>query len=305
MIDTHVTEAVSRFRLAERAPLYIRVIVTEQCNNACAYCFGENCQGKDIGLFGMDFFEELSRIAKTKQIPKIHFTGGEPLVEGRIADYVKQVAGNSGIDVGLTTNGTLLRAHARKLRAAGLKRINISLPSLRANRYRVICGNDMLEVVLSNIDLALDAGFNPVKINVPIYDGNIDEMFDFMRYFLGRERVLLRFFSILPNDGMPKTQRLSSEQMMANLGESIARLPLELKEEATRRVYFRGPFEPALSICAMCPRRHACQDQAKALRISRDGSIRLCLENPRYTVRIGGIADLYEGVSRLLRLYYS
>jgi len=304
MISTTSNTTVRKFRLAEVSDLYIRIILTNQCNNSCAYCFKETGQGRDIGLFGMAFFQELVKIAEKRQITKIHFTGGEPLLENRIADYIGKVAESSVIELGLTTNGIILHAHAERLRNAGLRRINISLPSLRASRYRAVCGNDTLERVLTNIDLALDIGFSPVKINVPLYTENLDEIHEFMEYFLRKERVILRFFSILPNDGVPETSHLSTEQTTAYLGEAINRLPLDLQEEATSRVYFRPPFKPSLSICRTCTKKNNCQDQAKALRISRDGNIRLCLDNPKYVTRVRRIADLDRGISNLLKLYY-
>lgn len=305
MTKTHNEITEHLFRFTEPSKLYIRVLLTELCNSKCVFCFKECSKGNDDKLFGMEFFRELVRVAEKHAIPKIHFTGGEPLLINEVADYIGQVTKRSTVDVGLTTNGTLLHNHAGRLYAAGLRRINVSLPSLRSARYQAICGQDMLKTVLLNIDIAIDTGFWPVKINIPVYGENADEMLEFMEYFLPKDGVILRFFSILPNDGIPARSCLTFEETTTYLDEAIDQIEGNVREEATKRVYYRPPFLSCSSICATCTKRNYCQDQAKAIRISRDGNVRLCLANPAYATQVERLRDIDRVVSNLLDLYYS
>lgn len=304
MIITKSGIAKHLFKFTEPSRLYIRVLLTRQCNNSCVFCFREGGLGNDGKLFGVEFFQEMARVAEKHAIPKIHFTGGEPLLDNEVSDYVRQVTARQTVEVGLTTNGILLHTQASRLYDAGLRRINVSLPSLRSERYHAICGQDMLQTVLSNIDIALDTGFWPVKINIPVYRENVDEMQEFLEYFLPKDGVILRFFSILSNDGLPDSSSLTVEETTTYLDDAIDGLSENLQEEASKRVYFRPPFQPYSSICAACTKRNSCQDQAKAIRISRDGNISLCLENPDYSTQVEHLRDIDQVVSHLMSLYY-
>lgn len=293
------------FKLTEPSRLYIRVLLTRQCNNNCVYCFREAGKGNGNKIFGSEFFQELVRVAQKHAITKIHFTGGEPLLVNEVADYVRQVTARSSVEVGLTTNGTLLHTQASRLYAAGLRRINVSLPSLRSARYKAICGQDMLKTVLSNIDIALETGFWPVKINIPVYREDVDEMQEFMEYFLPKDGVILRFFSILPNDGLSDTSTLTFEETTGYLDDAIEHLSDNLRKEASKRVYFRPPFLSCSKICAACKERNYCKDQAKAMRISQDGNISLCLANPEYSRQVAHLREIEPVVSHLISQYYS
>lgn len=292
------------FKLTEPTRLYIRVLLTKQCNSKCIFCFRESGVGNDDVIFGLEFLRELAIAADRNAITKIHFTGGEPLLVKEIADYVRQVTACSSTSVGLTTNGILLNNQATNLYAAGLRRINISLPTLRSKRYRAICGQDMLQAVLTNIDIALDSGFWPVKINIPVYKENVDEMREFMEYFLRKDGVILRFFSILPNGGVPESSCLSIEETTTRLNYAIEQLTGLERAEATYRVFYRPPFVSDSTICKTCIKKSSCQDQAKAIRISLDGKIRLCVNNSLYSKQIEHLSDIDHAVSQLMAQYY-
>jgi cyclic pyranopterin phosphate synthase len=304
MANTLCIPQKSLFRLTEPSRLYLRILLTRQCNSSCAFCFREGGKGSDGKLFSADFFQVIVRVAEKYAIPKIHFTGGEPLLDKQVSEYIRQVAAHQSVEVGLTTNGIILHAEASKLYAAGLRRINVSIPSLRPVRYRAICGQDMLQTVLSNIDLALKEGFSPIKINIPVYRDNVDEMQDFMEYFLKKNGVILRFFSILSNNGIPDSAYLTVEEATGYLEEAICRLAGKLREEAMKRVFYRPPFESRSSICSTCTKRDYCRDQAKAIRISSDGNISLCLSNPEYSTYVERLSDIDHAVSQLLLQYY-
>ncbi len=163
LIDTH-------HRLID----YLRVSITDLCNLRCVYCRPP----EGVRLLSHDEilrYEEiltLVGVARDMGIRKIRVTGGEPLVRRGVLDFLSRLAHLQGIeDLGLTTNGVLLASMARDLKAAGLKRLNVSLDTLRRETFKAITGSDRLEDVLSGIRLAQDLGFKPVKINVVLLKG--------------------------------------------------------------------------------------------------------------------------------------
>ena len=153
---------------------YLRISVTDRCNLRCIYC---NPQG-DCGFSGhreILRFEEIERIARLFAecgISKIRLTGGEPLVRKNIVRLVGKLARIPNIDdLALTTNGVLLEPLAAQLKAAGLKRINISMDSAERKSYKQITGFDMLPKVTKGIYKAIEAGLKPVKLNSVIIKG--------------------------------------------------------------------------------------------------------------------------------------
>jgi len=180
----------------------LRISVTDRCNFRCVYCMPEE---------GMDWtpreeiltFEEIERVARVLverfDFDSIRLTGGEPTVRARLPVLVEKLA-VLGVDLAMTTNGATLGLLADDLAAAGLARINISLDSLRADRFLALTRRDSLDQVIAGIDAAVAAGFDPVKVNVVLMRGiNDDEVVDFATF--GRERgVEVRFIEFMPLD---------------------------------------------------------------------------------------------------------
>ncbi len=147
---------------------YLRVSVTDRCNLACRYCVPAGgyrlLPGERILTCGE--IEEVVRRAALLGIRKVRLTGGEPLVRKGIEVLVEKVARVRGIgEVAMTTNGILLAGMARRLKAAGLARVNVSLDAIRPERYAAVTGGGDVARVLEGIDAALDAGLIPVKLN--------------------------------------------------------------------------------------------------------------------------------------------
>src|SRR4051812_34341348 len=148
-------------------------------------------------------FEEIERIARVcverYGFESIRLTGGEPTVRAHLPLLVEKLSA-LGVDLALTTNGATFRLLAEDLKAAGLHRVNISCDSLRADRFFEMTRRDALDKVLDGIDAAIEAGFDPVKVNcVLMRDINDDEIVDFARF--GRERgVVVRFIEFMPLD---------------------------------------------------------------------------------------------------------
>lgn len=197
--DEPVEELTDAFGRVHRD---LRISITDRCNFRCTYCMPEDglpwLQRDDILSF-----EEIGRVARVAVarfgISSIRLTGGEPTVRAGLTELVT-ILSALGVDLSMTTNGSTLARSAAQLRRAGLRRVNISLDSLRPERFAALARRDALADVLAGIDAAVDAGLEPVKVNVVLVAGvNDDEILDFARF--GRERhVTVRFIEYMPLD---------------------------------------------------------------------------------------------------------
>ena len=276
----------------------LRISVTDRCNFRCRYCMpaeGMNWLPREDILT----FEEIHRIGRIcverYGFDSIRLTGGEPTVRAHLPRLVAML-NDLGVDLALTTNGATLRLVADDLAAAGLRRINISLDSLRADRFFDLTRRDDLHRVLDGIDAALDAGLDPVKLNAVLMRGiNDDEVVDFARF--GRERgVTVRFIEFMPLDAQGEWTRdrvVPAEEIV----EAIhAVFPLEEirrgSAPAERYRYIDGRGEvgviPSVTrpFCADCDR----------VRLTAEGQFRSCLfahdeYDLRAVLRAGGDDD--------------
>ena len=180
----------------------LRISVTDRCNFRCTYCMpAEGMVWRPRAE--LLTFEEIARVAtvcvERFGFDSIRLTGGEPTVRARLPVLVAKLAG-LGADLALTTNGSSLAAQAHDLAGAGLRRINVSLDSLRPDRFAELTRRDELHAVIAGIRAARDAGLSPVKVNVVVVRGvNDDEVVDFARF--GRdEGVAVRFIEFMPLD---------------------------------------------------------------------------------------------------------
>jgi len=178
---------------------YLRVSVTDRCNLRCIYC------GEDfLRLRHEDIlrYEEIIRIITLfvrLGIRKVRITGGEPLVRKNIAFFLKELSKIKGIEeITLTTNGVLLEEFIDQIRDSAIRRINISLDTLRPERYKEITGKDEFYKVWKGIYKAKEMGFDPIKINVVLLKGiNEDEIMDFAELSI-REPFYIRFIEYMP-----------------------------------------------------------------------------------------------------------
>jgi len=171
------------------APEYLRISVTARCNLACRYCTGEHAtaragQAPEPPPETTGF---LVRCAAAEGVRKVRLTGGEPLVRDDLEEIVRAVSSVAEIaETTLTTNGIGLDARAGALAAAGLSRVNISLDTLRRDRFRRLTGKDLLAEVLAGIDAA-GAAFEEVRLNTVLVGGlNDDEIEKLVRFAAGR-----------------------------------------------------------------------------------------------------------------------
>jgi len=282
----------------------LRISVTDRCNFRCTYCMPEE---------GMTWlprgevltFEELERVAgllvRHHGIRSIRLTGGEPTVRAHLPVLVAKLAALP-VDLSLTTNGATLRSTAAGLAEAGLGRVNVSLDSLRPERFAALTRRDQLDDVLAGIDAAIEAGLTPVKVNVVVVRGvNDDELVELARF--GRELgVTVRFIEWMPLDaGDAWTNELvvTQAEIVERIGAEFPLRPVARGSEPAEQFrYLDGGGEvgviPSVTqpFCAQCDR----------IRLTADGQLRSCLfsiedHDLRTILRAGGTdGDLTDAI---------
>lgn len=180
---------------------YLRLSVTDRCNLNCIYCTPARSERR-LPVNRMLSSEEMARLVYLfgrAGIKKLRITGGEPLLKKDIADFVKMLRKIKELkDISMTTNGTYLKDYAEELKHAGLDRINISLDTLRRERFESITGTDYFEDVWEGIMESLKCGLHPVKLNVILIKGiNEDEIPDFARLAI-EYPLVVRFIELFP-----------------------------------------------------------------------------------------------------------
>jgi cyclic pyranopterin phosphate synthase len=176
---------MTHFDAYSRPINYLRISVTDRCNLRCVYCMppeGVPWRPHEQ-ILRYEEIETIVRAAAELGISKVRLTGGEPLVRLGIVDLVHMLARVPGVDdLTMTTNGVLLSRYAEALAGAGLRRVNVSLDTLRAQPFQRITRLGRIEDVLAGIEAAHQAGLEPVKINTVVIRGmNEDEVVDFAR----------------------------------------------------------------------------------------------------------------------------
>jgi cyclic pyranopterin phosphate synthase len=180
---------------------YLRVSVTDRCNFRCVYCMPE--EGAPVApkadILTYEEIERLVRIALELGMSKVRLTGGEPLVRRDIDVLVQKIGALPGLrDLSITTNGFLLTRYAHNFARHGLNRVNISLDTLKPERFARIARRGNLQDVLDGIDAALSAGLSPLKLNCVVMRGwNDDEVVDFARLTL-EQPFDVRFIELMP-----------------------------------------------------------------------------------------------------------
>jgi cyclic pyranopterin phosphate synthase len=288
----------------------LRISVTDRCNFRCTYCMP--AEGLPwLPRQDLLTYEELTRIARVCVerfgFDGIRLTGGEPTVRAHLPVLVEQLSA-LGVDLSLTTNGATLRLLADDLAAAGLRRINISLDSLRRDRFLEITRRDELDKVLDGIDAALEAGLSPVKLNVVVMRGvNDDELVDFAAF--GRDKgVHVRFIEFMPLDAQQEWTNdavVTQDEIVRTID---AAFPLEVVPESVRgsdpAARWRytdgggtdgGGTNGGSDIGVIPSVTHAFCESCDRVRLTAEGSLRHCLfatrEMDLRTLLRGGASD--------------
>ena len=281
---------------------YLRISITDRCNLRCRYC-----QDEELRLLPHSqilTYEEILRVVKvftSNGIRKVRLTGGEPLVRRGVVDFVGKLTQIKGLeDISLTTNGVLLREFAAPLKEAGLRRVNVSLDTLRRERFAYITRRDYFNAVWEGIEEALKVGLSPVKVNVVVIRGfNDDEIEDFAR--LSIEHPLgVRFIEFMPFGGEWDERKVvpTSEikERLRALGDLVP-LPRTEYDGPARRYRIRGSRGEVGFISPMSA--HFCKF-CNRLRLTPEGKIRTCLFSDeevdlRQLLRSGAENEAIEG----------
>jgi cyclic pyranopterin phosphate synthase len=276
----------------------LRISITDRCNFRCTYCMP--AEGMTwLPRSELLTFEELERLARLFVdrfgFDSIRLTGGEPTLRAHLPVLVEKLA-NLGVDLALTTNGVQLRSMAHDLAAAGLRRINISCDSLQRERFAELTRRDDLDKVLDGIDAAIEAGLDPVKINVVLMRGvNEDEIVDFATF--GRERgVTVRFIEFMPLDadgGWTAEQVVSQDEIVAAIDAVFPVEPVVRGNQPAERFrYLDGAGEVGVIPSVTRPFCESCD----RVRLTAEGQLRNCLfaveeHDLRSVLRSGGTDD--------------
>ncbi len=270
---------------------YLRVSVTDRCNERCQYCM-PLAEQDWLPRSEILSYEEILRVIRVGAglgISKIRVTGGEPLTRRDLVWFLERVARTPGIrDLGLSTNGTLLarrlpdgRITARALRDAGVRTVNISLDTLDRSTYAKATGRDFLPEVLAGINAAKEAGFEKIKLNtVLMRHRNDHELWD-LAAFAREEGLLLRFIELMP----VSTTEVLTEENFLPVGEAKRLLEFRLGKLRPRPdIRTNGPAAyhevpgsgQILGFIGAMTNPHFCETCNK-LRLTAEGKLRPCL----------------------------
>lgn len=284
--------------LFARTISYFRLSLTDHCNLRCIYCMPKGYRSK-LESAELLTYEELLRVvglAVKMGVRKVRLTGGEPLVRRDVISFIKRLNAIAGLnDIRLTTNGILLAEYGSDLRDAGVRKLNISLDSLRRDRYRQITGRGDLDRVLAGIELVKRLGFETIKLNMVVLKGvNDDELLDFARLSLS-EPYQVRFIEFMPigiSTSWEMDRYLPTAEIMERLKELGPLHPVGRNDAGEAP----GParvFKVAGAVGSLgfiSPISHHFCESCNRLRLTAEGKLRSCL-----------LSDLQTDIKSLLR----
>jgi cyclic pyranopterin phosphate synthase len=269
-----------------RALRDLRISVTDRCNFRCVYCMPKEVFGKDYQFLERReilTFEEIARLARAFRglgVEKIRLTGGEPLVRRNIEQLIELLAAIPGLDLTLTTNGSFLDRKARALKAAGLKRITVSLDALDDAVFRRLNDVDFpVAKVLEGIEAAAAAGLAPVKVNMVVKRGDNDaSILPMARFFRGTGHILrfIEYMDVGHTNGWRMDDVVTAREIVAMIDREM---PLEAVdpnypgEVAERWRYRDGSGE--IGVIASVTQAF-CRDCTR-IRLSTEGKLYTCL----------------------------
>lgn len=262
-----------------RPLLNLRIALTRPCNLQCSYCHGEGEDKKASNPRAEMTAEEIIRIAKiavSLGVSRIKLTGGEPLMRKDILQIVKGIAEIQGLEeLSMTTNGTLLAPIAKDLRANGLKRVNISLPTINRDTYCKLTGG-RLEDVLEGVRAAVEAGLNPVKLNMLVLQGINDSQVNEMMDFAGRTGAILQLIELEPINISMEYYR-THHKPLDDYEEMLKQKALNVESRRymqNRRIYRL----PGVSVEVVHPIENTefCR-YCTRMRVTSDGKLKPCL----------------------------
>jgi len=265
---------------------YLRVSVTDRCNLRCTYCLPEDADFPfgDRDYLRPEEFEAIVGALVRLGIRRVRLTGGEPLVRKDILEIARRVKALPGVEnLALSTNGTELARLAEPLRAAGVDRVNISLDSLDAERFRAITRRGNLDAVWNGVEAALAAGFSPVKLNAVLLSRqNLEDVDRLVELTLDRP-LSVRFIEMMPtasNHHLQPDEYVSSDVVKQRIEARFGKLhPLDPHQAGPRTgpaaAYRLAGAQGAVGF--ITPLSHTFCADCNRLRLTSRGELRLCL----------------------------
>jgi cyclic pyranopterin phosphate synthase len=258
-----------------RPVLNLRISVTQKCDKHCPYCHREG-ESNPSTLMTVDEIIRIVRIAISLGISRVKLTGGEPLLRKEIVEIVRGISELEGLtDLSMTTNGTHLKGLAKDLKAAGLGRVNVSLPTLDPDVYNDVMGGD-LQDALDGVKAAVEAGFHPVKLNMLLLKNVNDGEVDRMMQFAAQTGTILQMIELEPIN-LSKSYYAHHHLGLDEIEHKLKKLASEIKVREymqKRRVYILPNVKVELihpientEFCANCTR----------IRVTSDGKVKPCL----------------------------
>lgn len=262
---------------------YLRVSLTDRCNLRCVYCMppeGVRWQAKEE-LLTDDEMLRVIRCAADVGFTKIRLTGGEPTLRRNLPDLIREIAALPTItDIAMTTNGVLLSRLAEPLARAGLKRINVSLDTLDADRFRRITRGGRLDLVLEGLEAAEAAGLAPIKLNAVVVRGQNEDEVAALAGLAHEHPWQVRFIEVMPFEGVDDVAfdfLVPTAEVMERIAERWGTLtpdPTADPADPARPFVFPGARGSVGFISAMTDA--FCAD-CNRMRLTADGKLRLCL----------------------------
>lgn len=284
---------------------YLRISVTQRCNFRCRYCM-PNTPFDWVPKENILSFEEMFlfvKVAIDRGVKKIRITGGEPLVRKDLDKFIKMISDYApNIDLALTTNGYFLKNYARALKDAGLKRINMSLDSLRPEIAKFIAQRGVLYNVLEGLDAALDAGLK-VKLNTVALKGLNEGELVYLLEFAREKGCEIRFIEFMENTHASNLSGLKSSEILEILRRKFIFTALQKSQSSPASLYM---LQGGYVFGIIDPHKHDFCESCNRIRLSAEGLLIPCLYfedalSIKRAVRGGDIAAAAEILSQVLQ----
>ena len=265
----------------DRKVTYLRISVTDRCDLRCVYCMSTDTKFLPRAqLLSLEEIVQVGRNFVDLGVEKIRITGGEPLHRKDILKVFRELGELDGLrDLTLTSNGTQMPRFAADLKSAGVTRVNISLDTLRADRYRALTRNGRIERVLAGLDAAQRAGFRRVKLNAVILKNrNHDEVVDLVEFAMSRG-LDISFIEEMPLGVVGDHDRAecfySSEDIRRDLARFYELIPTAESTGGPAR-YYRIPGVDT-RVGFISPHSHNFCESCNRVRLTSEGRLLLCL----------------------------
>lgn len=287
-----------------RTVRYLRISVTDRCDFRCVYCMAEEMTFLPRAqLLTLEEIATLSKAFVELGVEKIRITGGEPLVRQGVLTLVETLGELEGLrELAMTTNGSGLVKHADALRRGGLDRLNISLDSLKPDRFKALTRTGELGQVIAGIRAARHAGFESIKLNTVLLKGrNDDETLDLVN-FARDEGVDISFIEEMPLGAISEHNRgetfLSTDTVRATIAQHYPLLPTTETTLGPSRYYRMADSQSRIGFIS--PHSHNFCGACNRVRVTAEGRLLLCLGN-EHSVDLRAVMRRYPGDCQRLK----